>query len=241
MTLRASPPRSTPSISRMAIRLRHDASGVRHDAELVVNREPNVMASTVKVKNMRVRNRNPFRTARKSQSGMALIETVIALGILLVAVVGVMVLAIVAITTTENQGHCKREIPSMPKTKWNNCWLGNSATPAPIPAFPCYPAGGSGLGGCPVPLASPQTGTGGVGGSSNPATPVQGYVDYLDSTGNLVAANGGWFYKRVWQVSLPAGTTNLKQITVTVQTKAQTGSGGLIPQATVSALKTFPF
>ncbi len=191
---------------------------------------------------MRVRNRNPLRNARKSQSGMALIETVIALGILLVAVVGVMVLAIVAITTTENQGHLQARNSEYAQDKMEQL-LGlafcDASTDTSV--LPANPAGGSGLGGCPVPLASPQTGTGGVGGSSDPAAPVQGYVDYLDSTGNLVAANGGWFYKRVWQVSMPAGTTNLKQITVTVQTKAQTGSGGLIPQATVSALKTFPF
>lgn len=173
---------------------------------------------------------------------MALIETVIALGILLVAVVGVMVLAIVAITTTENQGHLQARNSEYAQDKMEQL-LGlafcDASTDTSV--FPANPAGTSGLGGCPVPLASPQTGGGGNAGSSDPANPVQGYVDYLDSTGNLVGANGGWYYKRVWQISMPAGTTNLKQITVTVQTKAQTGSGGLIPQSTVTALKTYPF
>jgi len=65
---------------------------------------------------------------------MALIETVIALGILLVAVVGVMVLAIVAITTTENQGHLQARIRVCPRQNGTTAGLA-SATPAPIPAF----------------------------------------------------------------------------------------------------------
>jgi hypothetical protein len=45
----------------------------------------------------------------------------------------------------------------------------------------------------------------------------------------------------VWQVALPAGTTNLKQVTVTVQTISEIGAGGALPRATVTALKTYPF
>ena len=44
------------------------------------------------------------RKGRK-QAGMALIETVIALGVLLAVAVGVMTLAAISMTTTENQGH----------------------------------------------------------------------------------------------------------------------------------------
>jgi hypothetical protein len=71
------------------------------------------------------------------------------------------------------------------------------------------------------------------------------YVDYLDANGNLLASGGGapagWFYERVWQVSTPAGTTHLKQITVTAIAASSVGNGGLRPQATVTALKTDPF
>src|SRR5260370_7727270 len=41
----------------------------------------------------------------KSQAGISLIETMIALGLLLIAAAGIMTLATVAMTTTENQGH----------------------------------------------------------------------------------------------------------------------------------------
>ena len=95
--------------------------------------------------------------------------------------------------------------------------------------FPTANGGGSGLS---------------VGGSADPNAPVAQYVDYLDADGNLQPSGGGapagWFYKRVWQISTPAGTTNLKQITVT--TTAASGVGnGTAPQSSVSALKTSPF
>lgn len=176
------------------------------------------------------------------QSGMALIETMIALAVLLVVAVGVMSLAIASLTTTENQGHLQARNSEYAQDKMEQL-LGLAFCDATTDTsvLPANPAGGTGLAGCPVPLVNPQTGTGGNGGNSNPGAPVVGYVDYLDTTGNLVPAGGAWFYKRVWQVSMPAGTTNLKQITVTVQTKGQVGAGGVIPQATVTALKTYPF
>jgi hypothetical protein len=45
---------------------------------------------------------------------------------------------------------------------------------------------------------------------------------------------------RVWQIAEPR--PNLKQVTVTAIVRASSAGGlGLIPSATVSALKTFPF
>src|ERR1041385_9506661 len=46
-----------------------------------------------------------FRKNRRSQAGISLIETMIALAILLVVSIGILSMAIVSITTTENQGH----------------------------------------------------------------------------------------------------------------------------------------
>lgn len=178
---------------------------------------------------------------------MALIETMIALGVLLVVAAGVMSLALISMTTTENQGHLQARTSEYAQDKMEQL-LGLAFCDATTDTtvLPANPAGGTGLAGCPVPLASPATGTSGSGGSSNTAAPVAGYVDYLDPSGNLLvgvngAAPAGWFYMRVWQIAIPAGSTTLKQITVTVRTKSEVGSGGLIPQATVSALKTYPF
>jgi hypothetical protein len=94
------------------------------------------------------------------------------------------------------------------------------------------PTGGSGLA---------------VGGSSNPDAPTAGYVDYLDFSGNPLAIVGGvapanWYYIRVWQISTPTGTTNLKQITVASRVRRGVGNpGGQIPRATLTSLKTSPF
>ena len=94
--------------------------------------------------------------------------------------------------------------------------------------FPAADAGGTGLA---------------IGGSSNPASPVAGYADYLNKAGTLVAGAGGaapadWYYKRVWQVTAPA--TNLKQIAVTVTVKSSLGQAMPV-KSTVTALKAFPF
>lgn len=178
---------------------------------------------------------------------MALIETMIALGVLLVVAVGVMSLALISMTTTENQGHLQARTSEYAQDKMEQL-LGLAFCDATTDTtvLPANPAGGTGLAGCPLPLVNPLTGTGGNGGSSNIAAPVTGYVDYLDPSGNLLvgvggAAPAGWFYMRVWQIATPAGNNTLKTITVTVTTKSEVGSGGLLPQATVTSLKTYPF
>ena len=43
--------------------------------------------------------------SRKSQAGISLIETTMALGLLLVVSAGILGLGAIALTTTENQGH----------------------------------------------------------------------------------------------------------------------------------------
>ena len=97
--------------------------------------------------------------------------------------------------------------------------------------FPANNSGGTGLS---------------VGGSSDPSAPVAGYVDYLDRSGNPLTFTGGaapadWYYIRVWQISTPSGTSNLKQMTVTSKVRSGVGSTGALPQSTVVSLKTNPF
>jgi hypothetical protein len=185
--------------------------------------------------------------ASRRHSGMALVETIIALLVLLVAAVGVMSLAVIALTGTENQGHLQARVSEYAQDKMEQL-LGLAFCDATTDTtvLPANPAGGTGLAGCPVPIVNPATGAGGNGGSANPAAPVAGYVDYLDASGNLLvsaggAAPAGWYYMRVWQISVPAGTNTIKQITVTARTSGELGGAALKPQATVTALKTYPF
>jgi hypothetical protein len=187
---------------------------------------------------------NKLSRRRKSQAGMSLMETMVALGMLLVVASGVMGLAAVAVSTTETQGHLAARTAEYGQDKMEQllglafCDGGTTGTAgSDTTVFPAVFGAGTGLAGCSdmvagVPLA---------GGGLNANAPVAGYVDYLDASGNLVAAAANWEYIRVWQITVPAGSTGLKQISVLAQARRSVGNNGLLPQSTVVALKTFPF
>lgn len=176
--------------------------------------------------------RNPALPRRRAtrEGGFTLIETIFALVILMTVAAGVMPLALVAVKATENQGHLAARTTEYAQDKLEQLMAlsyGDSSTDTRV--FPSVDVGGSGLS---------------EGGSSNPAAPVATYVDYLDIDGNLVddAVDAGtnWFYKRVWEVTIPRD--NLKQITVTATVRvASQGGVGELPKSTVSSLKTSPF
>jgi hypothetical protein len=194
--------------------------------------------------------KKPMDSAVKqgSELGMSLLETMIALTILLVVTVGVMSMATIAVETTENQGHLQSRAAEYAQDKMEQLIsLGYGDGDA---------GAGTGTDTTVFPACSPQTtpscttGTGlAVGGSSDPTAPVStpgnGYVDYLDTAGNPSSSTGSWYYIRVWQIDQPTGTSNLKRITVTAQVRSTiggTGSGaGALPTATVVSLKTSPF
>ena len=174
----------------------------------------------------------------KSQNGIALLETVIALAVLLVVSVGVMSLAGVAISTTENQGHLQARTAEYAQDKMEQLLaltFCDSSTDTTV--FPAVSPGGQGLAGCVDPVA----GTPSTGGGLNINAPVAGYVDYVDGNGNPVAAAANWQYVRVWQITAPAGTTQMKQISVKCQVRNSVGARTLAPNATVVSLKSFPF
>jgi prepilin-type N-terminal cleavage/methylation domain-containing protein len=165
------------------------------------------------------------------EQGFTLIETVVALGLLLVVAAGVLPLGLIAVAATENQGHLNARTTEYAQDKLEQLMslsYGNSISDTRV--FPAADVGGSGLT---------------VGGSANPAAPVDLYADYLDENGDLLPSVGGqppagWFYQRVWAITEPQA--NLKQLIVTavVRTTANGGSGDL-PRATVTVLKTAPF
>lgn len=175
-------------------------------------------------------NLNTVSHTRLAESGFSLLETMVALSILLVAAAGVLPLGVIAFSTSENQGHLSARAAEYAQDKLEQLMslsYGDSSSDTRV--FPAPDVGGSGLA---------------IGGSSNPAAPVAQYVDYLDIDGTLVpspsgAPPAGWYYQRVWQVTSPQ--PNLKQITVTATVARSQGSWALRPRATVTALKTFPF
>lgn len=175
-----------------------------------------------------------------AQAGMSILETMIAIAVLLIATVGIMSVALVATSTTENQGHLASRTAEYAQDKMEQLISlaygdgdAGSLSGSDTTVFPAANSGGTGLA---------------VGGSSDPNAPVVGYVDYLDISGNPLTYTGGappsnWYYIRVWQISIPSGTSNLKQITVTAKVRTSVGGTGVgaLPQSTVTTLKTKPF
>jgi Tfp pilus assembly protein PilV len=169
-----------------------------------------------------------FMRARvSSERGTTLIETMIALAVLLIAMSGLMTLSGLASRTTENNGHLAARTTEDAQDKMEQLLAlrygdSTSDTTNPI-TFPANPTGGTGLS---------------IGGSVNPAAPVAGYVDWLASDGTMLGGGvtppNNWFYKRVWQVTQFSPTVKL--ISVTVTTSWAFGKANL-PRSTVTALK----
>ena len=183
------------------------------------------------------------RTASRRDEGFSLLETVFALGILAIVAMGILPLGLLAVSTTENQGHLMARTTEYAQDKLEQLMVlsfGDSTSDTRV--FPATNAGGTGL--------TP-------GGSADTTAPAANYVDYLDINGNVLGGGGGgapanWFYMRAWRVEEvdPGNTTCplvapakcLKRVTVSASVRA-TGNGvvGLVPRSTVSALKTYPF
>jgi len=169
---------------------------------------------------------------RRHDRGFSLLETVIAISLLMIVSLGLLPLGVIATTNTENQGHLMARTTEYAQDKMEQLLaLSFGDVTSDTRAFPATETGGTGLA---------------VGGSSDPAAPAANYVDYLDVNGSLLAAVGttapaNWYYKRVWLVQLVTGSTTLKRISVTAKVKSAVGSSGRIPEATVTSLKTFPF
>ncbi len=172
-----------------------------------------------------------IRTTRLGdEKGATLIETAIATSILIVVMTGLMGMAALATAITENQGHLMARTTEYAVDKMEQLLeltYGDSQSNTTV--FPTVNTDGTGFA---------------TGGSSNPASAVDGYVDYLDQDGNVLCTVANpcsatppstWFYKRVWQVSVVSA--NLKQVTVTSIVRTSVARAKL-PQSTVSAYKT---
>ena len=171
---------------------------------------------------------------------MTLVETTIAVLLLLVFMVGLLSMAGMATQFTENHGHLEARTAEYAQDKMEQLLaLAYGDTVSDTVQFPAAAAGGTGMA---------------VGGSSNTAAPALGYVDWLGYDGSLLgggtAAPNGWFYQRVWQITCvvapcvdnpPTGPpTGVKQVTIVTTVRTSVGRR-LIPTSTVVALKAAEF
>ena len=166
---------------------------------------------------------------KRSARGISLIETMLAVLILLFGLVSVMSMFAVAVTQNANQGEFGTRTTEYAQDKMEQL-LGLNFTDSTTntAVYPPAATGGTGLGA--------SLTAGGTVGSVNTASPATGYVDYLDFRGNLLANSTGWFYKRQWSISLDA-TGTLKTIRVVAITRAQAGPG-VMPSTTLVSYKT---
>jgi hypothetical protein len=174
---------------------------------------------------------------RTGEQGTSLAEVLVATALLMTLMAGLMSMAGLAISTTENQGHLAARTTEYAQDKMEQLLaLAYGDAVSDTRTFPATSIGGSGLA---------------PGGSFNVDSPVALYVDYLDENGNLCGSSGaaclapvgttaptGWYYKRVWKIEVIA--TNLKQITVASATTR--GFGGAVRATSyLTVLKTSPF
>src|SRR6266576_3005873 len=164
---------------------------------------------------------------KKSQAGVGLVETLIALALLLIASAGIMTMASVAMTTTENQGNLAARTAEYAQDKMEQLLaLQYPDGKTDTTVFPSVVTGaGTGL--------TP-------GGGLDPNAPVAGYSDFVDKSGNPVAAGANWQYVRVWQITENVAL-QLKTITVLTQVRYDVGQGGILPKSALTCLKSSPF
>ena len=169
----------------------------------------------------------PMRTQKK-QSGVTLIETMIAVLLLLIMGAGMMGVFAFSIGTNKSQGELATRTTEYAQDKMEQLMAlsyADGATDTTV--YPSAPAGGSGLGGV---MAGSTT----VGGTTRGAA-VANYVDYLDASGNLLIGAG--FYTRQWSITTNAAG-NLKTITVAVFASNAAGGPGAAPSSTLVCLKS---
>jgi hypothetical protein len=175
----------------------------------------------------------------RGERGTTLIEVMIAAGLLMTLMAGLMGMSAVAISTTENQGHLSARATEYAQDKMEQLLaLAYGDAISDTRTFPAGTSGGTGLA---------------AGGVSDPkatiTTATQKYVDYLDQNGNLLTASGvtppsNWYYKRVWKIegtaedaTIPA---NIKRVTVAV-TLSRGFGGATAATSVLTCLKTNPF
>ena len=141
------------------------------------------------------------RSRLSTESGVTLIESMIAAFILLVGVIALMRLMAVAVGQNLSQGDVQTRVSEYCEDKMEQLMaLSYTDVSSNTTVFPPTTTGGVGLS---------------VGGSSSLSSPASGYSDYLDISGNLLSNSTGAYYERVWSVSQNAAG-NLKTLTVTV-------------------------
>ena len=184
---------------------------------------------------------SPSGKKRRNEAGISLLETMIALTILMIVSLGILSMAMISMSTTENQGHLAARTTEYAQDKMeqllglafadgqNGATTGTDTTSIDTTNNTyTLGTGGSGLY---------------AGGSLSTSSPTNGYVDYLDANGNPLGGGAtkpaNTFYIRVWQITNTSST--LKTVSVRVAAISGVNTTNAAPSSTVTALKSSPF
>ncbi len=150
--------------------------------------------------------RGPRRSS--NDAGSTLVEVVVSMLIMATLAAGLLSMSAIALTQSENQGHLAARTAEYAQDKMEQLLVlayGDGVTDTRV--FPAASLGGTGLA---------------IGGSSNPATPVLGYADYLDANGNLLAEQYGGATGRLVLPACLAGHASIGN----AEGSASDGDGG---------------
>jgi type II secretory pathway pseudopilin PulG len=188
-----------------------------------------------------------LRDCPRLERGSALIETLVAAGILIIVVAGLLPVFMLATQSTYAQGDVATRVTEYAQDKmeqllslnkdniisdgFNDATTDTTVFPAAVNALDgttsCTGTSPNicGLGG--VMAASSTV------GSIPPTAPVTYFVDYLDTNGNLLTSSTGAYYTRQWQISTDS-TGNLKTITVVASSVSAGIKGGAVSMKLVA-------
>lgn len=184
----------------------------------------------------------------RSERGSTLIETMVAIAILLIVVAGLMPVFVVGVQTTNQQADLATRTTEYAQDKMEQLLTlstinltsdGFNDGTTDTTVFPSVTDGSTGCTGS----GANTCGLGGTMaasttvGSVPPAAAVKYFADYLDLNGNLLTSSTGAYYTRRWKVTTDS-TATLKTITIVATAVQGAGVKGLAPSSTLVSVKS---
>jgi len=184
----------------------------------------------------------------RSERGSTLIETMLAVAILLIVIVGLLPIFVVGIQTTNQQADLATRTTEYAQDKMEQLLTLNAINltsdgfndgTTDTTVFPSVTDGSTGCTGS----GANTCGLGGTMAASStvgsvpPAAAVKYFADYLDVNGNLLTSSTGAYYTRQWKVTTDS-TATLKTITIVATAVQGAGVKGLAPSSTLVSVKS---
>jgi len=189
-----------------------------------------------------------WKNRARSERGTTLIETMVAIAILLIVIVGLLPVFVVGIQTTNQQADMATRTTEYAQDKMEQLLTlstinltsdGFNDGTTDTTVFPSVTDGSTGCTGS----GATTCGLGGTMAASStvgsvpPAAAVKYFADYLDLNGNLLTSSTGAYYTRQWKVTTDS-TATLKTITIVATAVQRAGVKGLAPSSTLVSVKS---